>query len=113
MKTTKTFPRNFRSSSAAYRAIRQYEEKVGLNYGESGLVMTKIGEKEFIVTKSLKVTFDEFNEKRPNVSINEITYRYYPDGLKGEGYYELKTGERRRPNSKFETVENVYQEYIK
>ena len=112
MKTTKTFPRKFRSSSAAYRSIRQYEEKMGLGLGESGLVMTKIGDKEFIVSTSLKITFDEFNEKHPNVVLNETTFRYFPDGIYGSGYYELKTGERRRPNSQFETVETVYQDYV-
>ena len=47
MNKTKEFPRTFRSSSAAYRAIRQYEEKTGQ---KSSLVMTKMGDKQFNVS---------------------------------------------------------------
>lgn len=108
----KQFPRSFRSSSAAYRAIRQYEEK-HLNSAASGLVMTKIDSKNFLVSlPTSKMSVEEFNEKRPNVSYADASYRYFPDGVKGEGYYELKTGNRRRPNSLFMTTDEVYTDLI-
>lgn len=110
-KEVKVFPRNFRSSSAAYRAIRQYEVKMGLTVG-SGLLMTKINSKSFLVSLSPKITLDELVEKHPNVSYTEAVYRFFPDGLKGKGYYELKIGDRRRPNSKFITIENIFTDLI-
>ena len=103
-KETKQFPRSFRSSSAAYRAVRQYEEK-HLNGASSGLVMTKVGDKNYLMSKPAKMSVDEFNEKRPNVSYGDFKFRYFPDGLNGAGYYELKTGDRRRPNSNFKKSE--------
>ena len=113
MKTVvKVFPRNFRSSSAAYRAIRQYEEKNGLTVLGSGLLMTKIDSKNFLVSTSMKITLTELIEKHPNMVYTDVTYRYFVDGLKGEGYYELKTGDRRRPNSNHISIENVYTDLI-
>ena len=106
----KQFPRSFRSSSAAYRAIRQYDEKLT---APSGLTMTKVDSKTFIVAKSGKLTQTEFNEKLPNVKYpGNSEYRYFPDGLVGAGYYELKTGNRRRPNSLFLDVERVYTDLL-
>ncbi len=107
----KQFPRSFRSSSAANRAIRQYEEK-HLNSAASGLVMTKLGVKNYIVSGSVKMTVEEFNEKQPNVCYGDFKFRYFPDGVKGAGYYELKTGDRRRPNSDFKLTENVYNDMV-
>lgn len=106
MKTDiKQFPRSFRSSSAAYRAIRQYDEKLT---APSGLTMTKVDNKTFIVAKPGKMTQAEFNEKLPNVKYpGNSEFRYFPDGLVGAGYYELKTGNRRRPNSICLAVEKV------
>lgn len=112
MKATKEFPRSFKSSSAAYRAIRQWEEKMGLKPNESGLVMTKIDKKDYLVSKGAKKTFAEFMEVHPNVIHEGLTYRFFPDGVSGSGYYELKTGDRRRPNSKFLTSEFVYTETV-
>lgn len=110
MKTETQFPRTYASSSAAYRAIRQFEEK----NGKQGLVMEKIGEGTFRVSKEkTKISIDEFITVNQNVKLKKVTYRHYPDGVKGEGYYELKTGNRRRPNSLFKKTEEVYQELIK
>jgi hypothetical protein len=107
----KQFPRSFRSSSAAYRAVRQYEAKMGLGLGESGIVMTKVGDKNFLMSKPPIMSVEEFNKKHPLLFVG-CEYRYFPDGVKGEGYYELKTGDRRRPNSKFMSVEQAYSDLI-
>jgi hypothetical protein len=107
----KKFPRSFRSSSAAYRAVRQYEEN-HLNGAPSGLVMTKLGDKNFLMSLPAKMSITEFNEKLPKVSYPRTSYRYFADGVKGEGYYELKTGDRRRPNSLFMTTDEVYTDFI-
>lgn len=118
MKKEKVFPRNFCSSSAAYRAIYQYEEKNNLIKGASGLVMTKISDKVFLVSEPemesvpAKITFEEFNENKPKVSYSEMSFRYFVDGLNAEGYYEIKTGDRRRPNSKFLPIEKVYTDFV-
>ena len=95
-KESKQFPRSFRSSSAAYRAIYQFESKIGT---VSGLVMTKMDVKEF-------------KETLPKVTYPEGTFRYFPDGLMGMGYYELKKGDRRRPNSLFIPTDTVYVDFI-
>lgn len=113
MKPVKTFPRSFRSSSAAYRAIRQFEEKQNLEPSASGLIMTKLEHKSYIVSLVPKMTKDEFlNKNVQNITYPDGVYRYFSDGLSGKGYYELKTGNRRRPNSKFITVETVYSDFI-
>jgi len=113
MKTEpKKFPRSFRSSSAALRAVRQYCQKMNLGLNESGLVMTRVDKKSFIVAKSAVLTVAEFNEKRPTLFYGETAFRFFPDGVNGAGYYELKTGDRRRPNSKFETDEKVYNDLV-
>lgn len=106
MTTETQFPRTYKSSSAAYRAIRQFEEK----NGKKDFIMEKIEKGVFQVSvgKS-KISFEDFKKDLTNIQFNEIPYRYFPDGLKGEGYYELKKGDRRRPNSLFMTLEEVYQ----
>ena len=115
MKPIKEFPRSFRSSSAALRAVRQFEEKTGT---PSGLVMVKISDKVFLVSEPemesvpAKITFEEFNENKPKVSYSEMSFRYFVDGLNAEGYYEIKTGDRRRPNSKFLPIEKVYTDFV-
>ena len=104
------FPtKNYASSSAAYRAIRQFEEK----HGSSNLTMTKIDKGNYEVKQTSEMTFDKFMENKPNVCYEKTTFRYFPDGVQGEGYYELKTGERRRPNSQFKTTKMVYSDYMK
>ena len=108
-KESKQFPRSFRSSSAAYRAIYQFESKIGT---VSGLVMTKIGDKNFLVSKPAKMDVKEFKETLPKVTYPEGTFRYFPDGLMGMGYYELKKGDRRRPNSLFIPTDTVYVDFI-
>jgi hypothetical protein len=88
----------YRSSSAAHRAIRQFQAK----NGKSNFIVEKLGKNEYKVVETiLSITSVEFFEKLPSVQniSNKIQYRYFPDGVKGEGYYELKTGNRRRPNS--------------
>jgi len=116
------FPKTYASSSAAYRAIRQYEEK----NGESGLVMTKIEKGIYEVGKGNGVVVNKpfqkttapkvpkmnikgFELTNPKVVYNGTTYKFFPDGTKGMGYYELKTGERRRPNSIFKTLNEVFE----
>jgi hypothetical protein len=99
------FPRKYASSSAAYRAIRQFEEK----YGTKDLVLEKIMKGEFKVTKLPSI--EDFKTIHKNISYGDTTFRYYPDGVSGEGYYELKTGDRRRPNSEFIPVESVFTDF--
>ena len=111
MRTEKEFPRTFCSSSAAYRAIRQYEEK-NQCVESSGLIMTKVDKKVFVVSRTVSIDLKSFNETRPNVSYNGVTYRFFQDGVHGTGYYELKTGERRRPNSLFLSSDTVFTDLV-
>ena len=46
------------------------------------------------------------------VTTPDATYRFFPDGVKNFGYYELKTGDRRRPNSKFIPLTKVYVDVV-
>lgn len=97
-----------RSSSAAYRSIRQYEAL----HGKTGATVEKIGDKQYLrMVKTKETTFAEFVEKTPNFVINGESYKYFPDGASGEGFYELKTGNRRRPNSKFISLVDAYIAY--
>lgn len=107
MSTEVKFPKTYKSSSAAYRAIRQFEEK----NGKKDFIMEKIEKGVFQVSigKS-KISFDEFKKNPINVQFGETSYRFFPDGVHGEGYYELKKGDRRRPNSLFKTLKEVYDE---
>lgn len=113
----KEFPRKFKSSSAAYRAIRQHEEKHGI---KTLLMVTKLNIKEYLVSElecdSPKITLEDFKGSLPIVSYGDVKFRYYPNDLTetttGEGYYELKTGERRRPSSLFKTTNEVYSDLI-
>lgn len=98
---------NYRSSSAAYRAIRFYEAK----NGKTNLVVEKLGTKDYIVKSGdVKITYNEFLEKVNHIrNIQTKTeFRYFPVGVNGEGYYELKTGNRRRPNSISISLRSVY-----
>jgi hypothetical protein len=101
------FPKMYKSSSAAYRAIRQFEEK----NGKKDFIMEKIEKGQFQVSigGKTKVSFEDFKQNLTNIHFNEVEYKHFPDGVHGEGYYELKTGNRRRPNSLFKTLEDVYQ----
>ena len=103
--TTKTYA----SSSAANRAIRQFEEK----HGKSNLTMTKISNGVFEVRNEDNTDFQEFMEKKPNVQHSNSTFRFFNEGLHGEGYYELKIGNRRRPNSLFLSVKDIFKELKK
>jgi hypothetical protein len=99
--------KTYKSSSAAYRAIRQYEQK----NGKSDFIMEKIMNGVFKIsvsgTTKPKLTPEEFVKETPNVAYEDATFRYFPDGVHGSGYYELKKGDRRRPNSLFLSVEQV------
>ena len=94
-----------RSSSAAYRSIRHYEAK----NGKTKTTVEKIGDKQYLrMVKTKELDYRTFLETTPNVTANGKTFKYFADGPKGEGYYELKTGDRRRPNSEFSTLVDVY-----
>ena len=108
MTTETQFPKTYKSSSAAYRAIRQFEEK----NGKKDFIMEKLMENSFLVTIGNTKSFESFQKELPEVSFGEKTYRYYSDGVRGEGYYEQKTGNRRRPNSIFKTIKEIYDETI-
>lgn len=108
MKKVKEFPRQFTTSSAAYRVIRQLQEK-----GDTrNFKMEKISKKEFIVSVEKSMTVVEFIEKFRTIEQENIPFKYFPDGVNGEGYYELKKGDRRRPNSKFLSVNEVYENQV-
>lgn len=95
----------FRSSSAAYRSIRQYEAK----NGKTDVTVEKLDDKVYLRLKKTKdIDYPKFVETTPDVVYDGKTYKYFPDGAKGEGYYELKTGGRRRPNSDFFDMVDVY-----
>lgn len=107
MTTETQFPKMYKSSSAAYRAIRQFEEK----NGKKDFIMEKIEKGVFQVSVGKpKMSFEEFKQNPINVQFNEVPYRYFPNGENGEGYYELKKGDRRRPNSLFKTLKETYDE---
>lgn len=115
------FPRNFRSSSAAYRAIYQYENRNGIKKLESGLVVTKISDNDFRVASPEKNKVGMLEEEiLKNLNSEKIIssiefegtpYRFFPDGLHSCGYYEIKTGNRRRPNSKFIDLKKAIELY--
>lgn len=139
MKKENEYPRNFRSSSAAYRAIRQYEEKKGIEPNQSGLVMTKNGINDFTVDFNKEASVKEIEkrilpdlnaketrvkeiEKRilsdlnskeiiSTVELDGLEYRFFPNGIQNAGYYEIKTGNRRRPNSKFISLKSAIEKF--
>lgn len=97
MKSVKTFPRKYTTSSAAYRVIRQLTQA-----GDTrSFTVDKLGVKDYNLSVKEVMTIDEFMEKQKTIFINETQFKHFPDGVKGVGYYELKTGNRRRPNSLF------------
>jgi len=95
--------KTYKSSSAAYRAIRHYESKTG----KRDLIMEKMIKGVYKV-KQNEINLDEFIKTTPNVKYDKLDYRYFGDGVNGAGYYELKIGNRRRPNSLFKTSKEMY-----
>lgn len=96
----------FRSSSAAYRSIRQHEAK----NGKTKAAVEKVGDMMYLrLVKTKKLDFATFEGTTPDVT-NEAgkTFKYFPEGKNGEGYYELKAGNRRRDNSQYVETHNVY-----
>lgn len=94
-----------RSSSAAYRSIRQYE----LKNGKTGAIVEKLGDKMYLrFVKKSEITFPELSENTPNIVSNGKTFKFFEDGTNGGGYYELKTGNRRRPNSEYLSLIDAY-----
>ena len=92
-----TFPRKYTTSSAAYRVIRQLAAKGDTRSFE----VKKVGTLDFTLSVKEVMTIDQFMEKQKTIFVNQVEYKHFPDGVMGEGYYELKTGNRRRPNSLF------------
>lgn len=98
-------PTTFRSSSAAYRSIRQHEAK----NGKTEATVEKLDDKVYLrLVKTKDLNYPTFAENTPDVVIEGKTYKYFADGSRDEGYYELKTGNRRRPNSDYLTLVDVY-----
>jgi hypothetical protein len=109
MKKPLEFPRTYTTSSAAYRVTYQLKEK-----GDTReFMVTKEGDKVFKVSVKETVSLEDFLERFKKIEKGEVTYKYFPDGVHGPGFYELKTGDRRRPNSVFLPVNEVYEEYTK
>jgi hypothetical protein len=89
MSTELKFPKTYKSSSAAYRAIRHFEEK----NGKKDFIMEKIEKGSFRVSMGgEKMSIEDFVKDNPNVQYGQTTYRHFPDGVHGQGYYELKKG---------------------
>ena len=103
------FPRTYTTSSAGYRVIRQLQEKGDTRQ----FILVKESDKVFKVSVKEVITVDQFLERFKKIEKGDVTYKYFPDGVHGEGFYELKTGDRRRPNSVFLPVNEVYEEYTK
>lgn len=103
------FPRTYTTSSAAYRVTYQLKEK-----GDTReFIVKKESEKVFKLSVKETITLDQFLERFTKIEKGEVTYKYFPDGVHGQGFYELKTGDRRRPNSVFLPVNEVYEEHTK
>jgi hypothetical protein len=96
----------FRSSSAAYRSIRQHEAKNGKT---NNVVVEKLDDMVYLrIQKTKDIDYPTLLEQTPNVTVGEKEYKYFDDGANGFGYYELKNGGRRRPNSDFIDLYDVY-----
>lgn len=104
-----SFPRTYTTSSAGYRVIRQLQEKGD----KRNFKLVKNGEKDFEVSVKVILTLDQFKKEHRDLTIDGVTYRYYPEGSMGEGFYELKTGDRRRANSNYLMVGELYESYLK
>lgn len=99
------FPRTYTTSSAAYRVVRQLQEK-----GDTrNFIVVKEDVKVFKLSIKKEITLDEFLERFRTIEKENVPYKYFPDGVHGQGYYELKTGDRRRPNSLFVPVDVMYE----
>lgn len=95
----------FRSSSAAYRSIRQHEAK----NGKTKATIEKIEDKVFLrLVKTKDIDYPTFIETTPSVVKDNKPFKYFDEGANGSGYYELKTGNRRRPNSEYVSTLDVY-----
>ena len=98
--------KTYSTSSAAYRAIRHFDAK----NAKSNLIVEKISVGSF---KIVPPTVEVPKVETPSVEIpkvesttNTITnengvFRFFPNGIHGAGYYQLKKGDRRRPNSMY------------
>jgi hypothetical protein len=75
--------------------------------------LVKNGEKDFEVSVKVILTLEEFKKQHRDLTIDDVTYRYYPEGSMGEGYYELMKGNRRRPNSTYLMIGELYDSYLK
>jgi hypothetical protein len=102
-----TFPTKvYASSSAAYRAIRQFEQK----HGKTDLIMNKISNGLFEVGNNGNSDFREFMEEKPDVQYENGTFRFFDEGSHGQGYYEIKTNGKIKPNSLFLTIKEVFKD---
>jgi hypothetical protein len=102
-----TFPTKvYNSSSAAYRAIRQFEQK----HGKTDLTMNKISNGLFEVGNNGNSDFREFMEEKPDVQYENGTFRFFDEGSHGQGYYEIKTNGKIKPNSLFLTIKEVFKD---
>lgn len=108
----------YTTSSAAYRAIRHFEVK----NGKTSLTVKKEDVKDYRIIQTtdnvdvdLEKAFREFEDKlnaeksSPNVHLRNGQYRFFPDGVEGPGFYEIKTGNRRRPNSDYVPVKSAFE----
>ena len=96
----------FTTSSAAYRSIRQFEAKGGV----TNAIVEKLAEGYYLrLEKTKELDFDTLIKTKPNVKINDKVFKYFYDSSTDTGaYYELKKGNRRRPNSQVLSLIEVY-----
>ena len=105
-----TFPTKvYASSSAAYRAIRQFEQK----HGKTDLTMNKISNGLFEVGFHGNTDFREFMEEKPDVQYEDGMFRFFDKGSYGQGYYEIKTNGKVKPTSMFLTIKEVFKDIRK
>ena len=102
-----TFPtRVYNSSSAANRAIRQFEQK----HGKTDLIMKKISNGLFEVGFHGNTDFQDFMDEKPDVQYEDGMFRFFDEGPHGQGYYEIKTNGKIKPNSMFLTIKEVFKD---
>jgi hypothetical protein len=72
--------------------------------------MNKISNGLFEVGNNGNSDFREFMEEKPDVQYENGTFRFFDEGSHGQGYYEIKTNGKIKPNSLFLTIKEVFKD---
>ncbi len=109
MKNTTQFPRNYASSSAANRAVRQYEEK----NGKKNFNVQKIEKGNYLVSVS-KMKAGEFEKTKPSVQYNTQngieTWKFF---RKENGYCKSQKNGKKAAGSKTMSTKKIFTDYTK